>query len=133
MSTDYSLEYGKNTVEIQNNAIKPGDRVLIIDDLLATGGTMKAAKPWLFKPFEIVDPIDTGTAAEDVLIPYLTDWVSNAASMIRHTAVESENEAGNTDQTQTEDDRNQDGKGQPDDENQDTDAETAPLVEPGQE
>ena len=43
MSTDYSLEYGKNTIEIQNNAIKPGDRVLIIDDLLATGGTMKAA------------------------------------------------------------------------------------------
>ncbi|MBQ3335364.1 MAG: adenine phosphoribosyltransferase [Eubacteriaceae bacterium] len=43
MSKSYSLEYGKNTVEIQKDAIKPGDRVLIIDDLLATGGTMKAA------------------------------------------------------------------------------------------
>ncbi len=43
MSTDYSLEYGNNTVEVQKHAINPGDRVLIIDDLLATGGTMKAA------------------------------------------------------------------------------------------
>ena len=43
MAKSYTLEYGKNTVEIQKDAIKPGDRVLIIDDLLATGGTMKAA------------------------------------------------------------------------------------------
>ncbi|MDD4690935.1 MULTISPECIES: adenine phosphoribosyltransferase [Eubacterium] len=43
VSQKYSLEYGSNTIEIQHNAIKPGDRVLIIDDLLATGGTMKAA------------------------------------------------------------------------------------------
>ncbi|MDD2414638.1 MAG: adenine phosphoribosyltransferase [Eubacteriaceae bacterium] len=43
MAKSYTLEYGKNTVEIQKDAIKTGDRVLIIDDLLATGGTMKAA------------------------------------------------------------------------------------------
>ncbi|NLN97813.1 MAG: adenine phosphoribosyltransferase [Eubacteriaceae bacterium] len=38
----YSLEYGENIVQIQEHAVEPGDRVLIIDDLLATGGTMKA-------------------------------------------------------------------------------------------
>ena len=43
MAKSYKLEYGENTVEIQKDAIKTGDRVLIIDDLLATGGTMKAA------------------------------------------------------------------------------------------
>lgn len=43
ISESYDLEYGSNTVEIQADAIKTGDRVLIIDDLLATGGTMKAA------------------------------------------------------------------------------------------
>ncbi|MEF9919300.1 MAG: adenine phosphoribosyltransferase [Eubacterium sp.] len=43
VSEKYSLEYGTNIVEIQKTAIKPGDRVVIIDDLLATGGTMKAA------------------------------------------------------------------------------------------
>jgi len=38
----YSLEYGEDTLEIHEDAIKPGDRVLLIDDLLATGGTLGA-------------------------------------------------------------------------------------------
>ncbi|MDO9493601.1 adenine phosphoribosyltransferase [Acetobacterium sp.] len=42
-SEAYDLEYGSNIVEIQKNAIRPGDRVIIVDDLLATGGTMMAA------------------------------------------------------------------------------------------
>jgi adenine phosphoribosyltransferase len=40
---EYALEYGTNTVEIHQDAIRPGDRVLIVDDLLATGGTVRAA------------------------------------------------------------------------------------------
>ncbi|MGE9268575.1 MAG: adenine phosphoribosyltransferase [Verrucomicrobiales bacterium] len=39
----YSLEYGEDCVEIHADAIKPGERVLLIDDLLATGGTASAA------------------------------------------------------------------------------------------
>lgn len=39
----YDLEYGTNTVEIHQDAISSGQRVLIVDDLLATGGTMEAA------------------------------------------------------------------------------------------
>src|SRR5438552_6953385 len=39
----YDLEYGTDTIEIQEDAISPGQRVVIIDDLLATGGTMQAA------------------------------------------------------------------------------------------
>lgn len=38
----YELEYGMDTLEIHKDAIKPGERVLMIDDLLATGGTMVA-------------------------------------------------------------------------------------------
>jgi len=38
----YSIEYGKDTIEIQKNSITEGDRILICDDLLATGGTAKA-------------------------------------------------------------------------------------------
>lgn len=41
-SVDYSLEYGTNTIEIPRDAIKKGDRVIILDDLLATGGSAKA-------------------------------------------------------------------------------------------
>ncbi|HEU5228268.1 MAG TPA: adenine phosphoribosyltransferase [Ktedonobacteraceae bacterium] len=43
ISVEYELEYGTNVVEIHKDAIKPGQRVLIVDDLLATGGTVSAA------------------------------------------------------------------------------------------
>lgn len=39
----YELEYGTATIEIDKTAIKPGDKVILVDDLIATGGTMKAA------------------------------------------------------------------------------------------
>jgi adenine phosphoribosyltransferase len=41
-SFHYELEYGSDTLEIHTDAYKPGDRVLLVDDLLATGGTMRA-------------------------------------------------------------------------------------------
>jgi len=40
---EYDLEYGTDTIEIQSDAISPGDRVVVLDDLLATGGTLAAA------------------------------------------------------------------------------------------
>ncbi len=43
ISYEYALEYGTNKLEIHKDAIKPGQKVLIIDDLLATGGTIAAA------------------------------------------------------------------------------------------
>ena len=42
ISETYDLEYGSATIEIHKDAIKPGQKVVIIDDLLATGGTMEA-------------------------------------------------------------------------------------------
>ncbi|MBQ1950344.1 MAG: adenine phosphoribosyltransferase [Clostridia bacterium] len=43
VSKEYDLEYGTATIEIHRDAIKPGQRVVLVDDLIATGGTMKAA------------------------------------------------------------------------------------------
>jgi adenine phosphoribosyltransferase len=43
ISESYELEYGKDTIEIHADAVAPGQKVLMIDDLLATGGTMAAA------------------------------------------------------------------------------------------
>ena len=40
VSVEYALEYGTNTLEVHKDAIQPGQRVLIVDDLLATGGTV---------------------------------------------------------------------------------------------
>lgn len=42
LSQDYKLEYGEATVEIHDDALQPGEKVLIVDDLLATGGTAQA-------------------------------------------------------------------------------------------
>ena len=43
ISIDYELEYGTDTIEMHKDAIQPGQKILIVDDLLATGGTADAA------------------------------------------------------------------------------------------
>jgi adenine phosphoribosyltransferase len=42
ITAEYELEYGSNTVEMHTDAIEPGERVIVVDDLLATGGTTRA-------------------------------------------------------------------------------------------
>jgi adenine phosphoribosyltransferase len=54
----YDLEYGTDTIEIQADAIQPGRRVVVLDDLLATGGTMAAAVNLVRK----VEGVVTGAA-----------------------------------------------------------------------
>ena len=51
LSQSYDLEYGKATMEIEKDLVKPGSRILIVDDLIATGGTAWAA----MKLFESID------------------------------------------------------------------------------
>jgi phosphoribosylpyrophosphate synthetase len=43
ISEEYSLEYGTDTIEMHVGAVEPGERAIIIDDLIATGGTLAAA------------------------------------------------------------------------------------------
>ena len=43
ISQDYDLEYGKATIEMHRDAITPGQKVVIVDDLIATGGTLEAS------------------------------------------------------------------------------------------
>ena len=50
----YELEYGSATVELHADAVKPGDRVLLMDDLIATGGTMMAGRKLLERLSAIV-------------------------------------------------------------------------------
>lgn len=59
----YSLEYGTDTLEIHQDAIKPGQRVLMMDDVLATGGTLSAA----------VDLVESNFDAEIVEIAFLIE------------------------------------------------------------
>ncbi len=50
LSVEYALEYGSNTLEIHRDAIEPGQKVLVVDDLLATGGTVQG-------PIELVEQL----------------------------------------------------------------------------
>ena len=43
LALEYALEYGTSTLEIHTDAVRPGERILLVDDLLATGGTARAA------------------------------------------------------------------------------------------
>jgi adenine phosphoribosyltransferase len=49
VSNTFELEYGTATMEIQKDSINKGDRVIIIDDLMATGGTMQAAIDMIYE------------------------------------------------------------------------------------
>lgn len=51
---DYQLEYGTDRIEIQADAVEPGQRVVVVDDLLATGGTMSAGITLLRKVGAVV-------------------------------------------------------------------------------
>ena len=59
ISEDYVLEYGRASVEIHADACHPGDRVLLVDDLIATGGTLLAAA----KLFRSLGGVVAGAAA----------------------------------------------------------------------
>lgn len=61
---DYALEYGTNTLEIHADAVNPGQRVLIVDDVLATGGTANATA-------ELVQRLDADVVGIAVLIELL--------------------------------------------------------------
>ena len=49
LGVEYALEYGSTTVEIHEDGIRPGQRALLVDDLLATGGTLRAAQDLVAK------------------------------------------------------------------------------------
>jgi len=54
----YDLEYGKDTMEMQLNILKPGTKVLLVDDLLATGGTLGAAQKLCVQlDYEVVETL----------------------------------------------------------------------------
>jgi len=60
-SMAYSLEYGENVVEIHKDAILPGENILLVDDLLATGGTAAAA-------IKLINQLDANLIAASFLI-----------------------------------------------------------------
>src|SRR5215210_5681640 len=80
ISMSYDLEYGKDTLEMHSDAIVAGQRVLIVDDLLATGGTMKACCDLVTKLGGTIAGIAvlielTGLAGRDKLKPHVVHSV----------------------------------------------------------
>ena len=78
----YYSKYSQNsatTLEI-TGSVQQGDSVISLN------GKLKTAAPWLFMPFEVIDLIPVEADKPETLAAYFLDWVSNADSMIRHTA-----------------------------------------------
>lgn len=61
ISKQYALEYGSNTIEMHKDSILPGERVLLVDDVLATGGTMRAT-------IDLVERLQAKIVSVDFLI-----------------------------------------------------------------
>ncbi len=121
ISLHYSSQYAQNkatTLEIQAS-IKQENTQLKLQ------GKVNTAAPWIFMPFEIVNPEPVGTDIEKVFTPYFTDWVSNAASMIEHKSnTEQGNESNTIPAQEAPSGQESNGNGN---------AETAPLDVEGQE
>ncbi|MBE6062889.1 MAG: adenine phosphoribosyltransferase [Clostridium butyricum] len=58
ISVTYDLEYGSDTIEMHKDAIKPGQRVAVVDDLLATGGTVQAVADLIEQAGGVVVSLD---------------------------------------------------------------------------
>lgn len=74
--TAYSLEYGESIVELHEDAIAPGESVLVVDDLLATGGTAAAA-------VKLLDELGANIIAISVLIEL--EFLAGRSKLIPHT------------------------------------------------
>ena len=74
--TAYSLEYGESIVELHEDAVKPGESVLLVDDLLATGGTAAAA-------VKLLDELGADIIAISVLIEL--SFLAGRAKLTPHT------------------------------------------------
>ncbi len=66
ISVTYDLEYGSDEIQIHKDAIKPGQRVAIVDDLLATGGTVEAVTKLVEQAGGVVASIDFVTELTDL-------------------------------------------------------------------
>ncbi len=78
ISETYGLEYGNDTIEIQADVIGPGDRVLLVDDVLATGGTLSAAERLV---------VATGAEVAGVTVLIELDFLNGREQLgVRHVA-----------------------------------------------
>ena len=78
ISETYGLEYGTDTIEIQADVIGPGDRVLLVDDVLATGGTLSAAERLV---------VATGAELAGVTVLIELDFLNGREQLgVRHVA-----------------------------------------------
>ena len=68
VSVSYDLEYGSAEIEMHKDSIKPGQKVVIVDDLIATGGTIEAAIKLVEQLGGEVDGISVGSTAKAVII-----------------------------------------------------------------
>lgn len=88
---DVDLHYSSKYAQNSATTLDITADILSGDSAMHISGKLKTAAPWLFMPFDIIDPVYTNVDIKDVIEPYFTDWISNAASIIRHISDSPEN------------------------------------------
>ena len=133
INADLTLHYYSKYSQNSATTLEISAEIRQGDSRLSISGTMKTAKPWLFMPFEIIDPITVDPKNTAELITYATDWISNAGSIIRHkSADEAVSADTGTEQVPAGDTAQADPPAQEESENpqQDEAAETVPPESP---
>ncbi|MBR2661223.1 MAG: hypothetical protein IKE15_07435 [Clostridia bacterium] len=130
----YSSKYAQNSA----TTLEFSADIQQADSRMKIAGKLKTAAPWLFMPFEVNDPVPVGTDREKVLDPYITDWISNAASLVHHTAADAEETSGPAETEQQAEEPAPEEESAPEEEptgNEDggQEAETVPLDVQGEE
>jgi hypothetical protein len=123
----YHSKYSQNsatTLEIKAGYRQNGSAVAI-------DAKLKTAAPWLFMPFEAVNPTEIGPDHPEITEEYRTDWISNAASLIHHTEeTEAETVPAETEAPEAEPETETESENEPETESDVSDsAEAAPLPE----
>ena len=78
----YYSKYSQNSA----TTLEVSASVLQGEASVSVEGKFKTAAPWIFMPFEVIDPVNVEADLSGSLLSYFTDWISNASSMIRHNA-----------------------------------------------
>lgn len=85
IQADLDLHYYSKYSQNSATTLEIGASYQRGESSVSLSGKLKTAAPWLFMPFEVVNPVNVEADHPETIVSYLTDWISNASYMVHHT------------------------------------------------